>query len=258
MQLTDALLVAGGAFLAGGMNAMAGGGTFFSFPAMLAAGVPPVMANASNTVALWPASLSSAWAYRREAMRHRRWAALLALVSVLGGLIGGLLLLAISNETFMRLIPWLLLVATTLFAFSAQVGKLIRWLKGHMKIAPADRPGSPGGALFQLVVAIYGGFFGAGMGILTLAALAIQGFEDIQEINALKNLTSAMNYTVAAATFIIAGAISWPHTLVALLTAAIGGYVGAAFARKLPATWLKRIVIAVGALLTIIYFIKTA
>lgn len=258
MQLTDALLVAGGAFLAGGMNAMAGGGTFFSFPAMLAAGVPPVMANASNTVALWPASLSSAWAYRREAMRHRRWAALLALVSVLGGLIGGLLLLAISNETFMRLIPWLLLVATTLFAFSAQVGKLIRWLKGHMKIAPADRPGSPGGALFQLVVAIYGGFFGAGMGILTLAALAIQGFEDIQEINALKNLTSAMNYTVAAATFIIAGAISWPHTLVALVTAAIGGYVGAAFARKLPATWLKRIVIAVGALLTIIYFIKTA
>lgn len=258
MQLTDALLVAGGAFLAGGMNAMAGGGTFFSFPAMLAAGVPPVAANASNTVALWPASLSSAWAYRREAMRHRRWAALLALVSVLGGLIGGLLLLAISNETFMRLIPWLLLVATTLFAFSAQVGQLIRWIKGHMKIAPADKPGSPGGALFQLMVAIYGGFFGAGMGILTLAALAIQGFEDIQEINALKNLTSAVNYTVAAATFIIAGAISWPHTLVALVTAAIGGYVGASFARKLPATWLRRIVIIVGALLTIIYFIKTA
>ncbi len=258
MQLTDALLVAGGAFLAGGMNAMAGGGTFFSFPAMLMAGVPPVAANASNTVALWPASLSSAWAYRREAMRHGRWAALLAVVSVIGGLLGGLLLLAISNETFMRLIPWLLLVATTLFAFSAQVGRLIRWIKAHMKIAPADQPGSAGGALFQLAVAIYGGFFGAGMGILTLAALSIQGFEDIQEINALKNLTSAMNYTVAAATFIIAGAISWPHTLVALVTAAIGGYVGAAFARKLPAIWLKRLVIGVGASLTVIYFIKTA
>ncbi|MCM0044037.1 MAG: sulfite exporter TauE/SafE family protein [Burkholderiaceae bacterium] len=258
MQLTDALLVAGGAFLAGGMNAMAGGGTFFSFPAMLMAGVPPVAANASNTVALWPASLSSAWAYRREAMRHGRWAALLAVVSVIGGLLGGLLLLAISNETFMRLIPWLLLVATTLFAFSAQIGRLIRWIKAHMKIAPADQPGSAGGALFQLAVAIYGGFFGAGMGILTLAALSIQGFEDIQEINALKNLTSAMNYTVAAATFIIAGAISWPHTLVALVTAAIGGYVGAAFARKLPAIWLKRLVIAVGASLTVIYFIKTA
>ncbi len=258
MQLIDALLVAGGAFLAGGMNAMAGGGTFFSFPAMLAAGVPPVTANASNTVALWPASISSAWAYRREAMRHGRWAALLALVSVAGGLIGGLLLLAISNETFLRLIPWLLLVATALFAFSAQVGRLIQWIKRRMKIAPAEKPGSPGGAVFQLIVAIYGGFFGAGMGILTLAALAIQGFEDIQEINALKNLTSAMNYTVAAATFIIAGAISWPHTLVALVTAAIGGYVGAAFARKLPAKWLKRLVIAVGSFLTIVYFIKTA
>ncbi len=257
MLITDALLVGAGAFAAGAMNAMAGGGTFFSFPAMLAAGVPPVMANASNTVALWPASISSAWAYRREAMRHGRWAAVLAVISLLGGLIGGLLLLAVSNETFSKLVPWLLLVATTLFAFAPQVSKLIAWMKGHMKIASSDQPGSKGGALFQLAVAIYGGFFGAGMGILTLAALAIQGFEDVQEINALKNMTSAMNYTVAALTFIIAGAISWPHTLVALVTAAVGGYVGAALARKLPALWLKRLVIAVGAVLTVIYFIKT-
>lgn len=257
MLLTDALLVGVGAFAAGAMNAMAGGGTFFSFPAMLAAGVPPVMANASNTVALWPASISSAWAYRREAMRHGRWAALLALVSVVGGLIGGLLLLAVSNETFSKLVPWLLLVATTLFAFSSQVGKLIGWLKGRLKIASSDSPGSKGGALFQLAVAIYGGFFGAGMGILTLAALSIQGFEDVQEINALKNMTSAMNYTVAALTFVIAGAISWPHTLVALCTAAVGGYVGAGLARKLPNLWLKRLVIVVGAVLTVLYFLKT-
>lgn len=257
MHITDALLVGAGAFIAGGMNAMAGGGTFFSFPAMLAAGVPPIMANASNTVALWPASISSAWAYRREAMRHGRWAALLAVISMVGGLLGGLLLLAISNETFSRLIPWLLLVATTLFSFSAQVSKLIRWAKGHMKLPPSDKPGSVGGALFQTAVAIYGGFFGAGMGILTLAALSIQGFDDIQEINALKNLTSATNYTVAATTFIVAGAISWPHTLVALVTAAIGGYVGASLARKLPAKWLKRLVIVVGAALTVIYFFKT-
>lgn len=257
MQLTDALLVGAGAFVAGGMNAMAGGGTFFSFPAMLAAGVPPIMANASNTVALWPASISSAWAYRREAMRHGRWAALLAVISMGGGLVGGLLLLAISNATFSRLIPWLLLVATTLFAFSSQVSKIIRWAKGHMKLPSSDQPGSFGGAMFQTAVAIYGGFFGAGMGILTLAALSIQGFEDIQEINALKNLTSAMNYTVAALTFIIAGAISWPHTLVALVTAAVGGYVGAAVARRLPAKWLKRLVIAVGAVMSVIYFTKT-
>ncbi len=257
MLLTDALLVGAGAFAAGAMNAMAGGGTFFSFPAMLAAGVPPVMANASNTVALWPASIASGWAYRREAMRHGRWAALLAVISVLGGLIGGLLLLAVSNETFSKLVPWLLLTATTLFAFAPQVSKLIAWMKGHMKIASSDQPGSKGGALFQLVVAVYGGFFGAGMGILTLAALSIQGFEDAQEINALKNLTSAMNYTVAALTFVIAGAISWPHTLVALVTAAVGGYVGASLARKLPNLWLKRLVIGVGAVLTVLYFLKT-
>ncbi len=240
------------------MNAIAGGGTFFSFPAMLMAGVPPVTANASNSVALWTARLSSAWAYRHEAMRHGRWAVLLAILSVIGGLLGGLLLLAISNQTFMRLVPWLLLVATTLFALSTQVSRIIRWLKQRLNIAASEQPGSIGGALFQLMVAIYGGFFGAGMGILTLAALSIQGFEDMQEINALKNLTSAMNYTVAALTFIIAGAISWPHTLVALVTAAMGGYVGAAFARKLPAVWLKRVVIAVGATLTVVYFIKTA
>ena len=256
MQFTNALLVGAGAFLAGGMNAIAGGGTFFSFPAMLAAGVPPITANASNTVALWPASLSSAWAYRHEVMRHGRWAVLLGALSMLGGLLGGLLLLAISNETFSRLVPWLLLVATTLFAFSSQVGRLIAWVKHRLRLRERETIGSPGGAVFQLMVAIYGGFFGAGMGILTLASLAIQGYEDIQEINALKNLTSAMNYTVAALTFVVAGAISWPHTLVALCTAAVGGYVGASVARRMPALWLRRLVIVVGAMLTIIYFIK--
>jgi uncharacterized membrane protein YfcA len=239
------------------MNAMAGGGTFFSFPAMLAAGVPPVMANASNTVALWPASLSSAWAYRKEVRRHGRWAVLLGVISIIGGLAGGLLLLATSNAAFSRLIPWLLLVATLLFTFSSQVGRMVGWFKQRMGMKAAARPGSAGGALFQLMVAIYGCFFGAGMGILTLAALAIQGFEDMQDLNALKNLTSALNYTVAALTFIIAGAISWPHTLVALVTAAMGGYVGASLARRMSSTWLRRLVIAVGGILTVVYFGKT-
>jgi len=258
MQITEMLLVGAGAFLAGGMNAIAGGGTFFSFPALLAAGVPPVMANASNTVGLCPASLVSAWAYRREALRHGKWALLLIIVSLLGGIAGGLLLLATSNESFSRLIPWLLLVATALFAFSSQFSRLIKWAKGRLGgNVDVRNPGGPGGALFQLIVAIYGGFFGAGMGILTLAALSIQGFEDIQEINALKNLTSGINYFVSSTTFIIAGAVSWPHTTVMLITAMAGGYAGTSVARRLPAIWLKRLVIAVGASLTIIYFFKT-
>jgi uncharacterized protein len=251
-------IIALGAFMAGGMNAMAGGGTFFSFPALLAAGVPPVIANASNTVALWPASISSAWAYRREAMQHGRWALLLAFISFLGGLTGSLLLLATSNAAFSMLIPWLLLVATVLFAFSSQVSRLVAWSKAKLgtKVNAQRQPGSTAGTLFQFVVAVYGGFFGAGMGILTLAALSIQGVEDMQELNALKNLTSAVNYTVAAATFVIAGAISWPHTLVMLVAALLGGYAGAALARSLPSRWLKRLVVVVGATLAVVYFCK--
>ena len=250
-------IIAAGAFIAGGMNAMAGGGTFFSFPALLAAGVPPVAANASNTVALWPASFSSAWAYRREIRRHGRLAVLLSVVSLLGGLSGGLLLLATSNEAFSVLIPWLLLLATTLFAFSAQISRLVTLVKTRFGVG-ADRqhPGSIGGAIFQLLVAIYGGFFGAGLGILTLAALSIQGIEDTQDLNALKNLSSAVNYSMAALTFIVAGAVSWPHTLVMLVTALIGGYAGASLARRLPSIWLKRLIIAVGASLTLVYFAK--
>ncbi len=256
-QIASFALIAAGAFLAGGMNAIAGGGTFFSFPALLAAGVPPVTANASNTVALWPASLSSAWAYRREVMQHRKWALILIGVSFVGGICGGLLLLATSNAAFSKLIPWLLLVATALFAFSGQVQRIVGWVKGKLGAAQSSEPGSLGGAGFQLVVAIYGGFFGAGLGILTLAALSIQGFKDMQELNALKNVASAVNYTVAAATFIIAGAVSWPHTLTMLVTAMIGGYAGAAFARRLPALWLRRFVVLVGSALTAIYFFKT-
>lgn len=258
MDTTGMLLVGAGAFLAGGMNAMAGGGTFFSFPALLAAGVPPVTANASNTVGLCPAALVSAWAYRREALRHGRWALLLMFLSLVGGICGGLLLLVTSNAIFSRLIPWLLLAATGMFAFSSQISGLMKRIKERLGGDTEKRnPGGIGGALFQLCVAIYGGFFGAGMGILTLAALSIQGFEDIQEINALKNLTSGINYTVSSTTFIIAGAISWPHTLLMLVTAMVGGYVGAVFARRLPALWLKRLVVLVGAVLTVIYFFKT-
>jgi uncharacterized membrane protein YfcA len=254
MTVFNIFLVAGGAFMAGAMNALAGGGTFFSFPAMLAAGIPPITANASNSVALWPASLSSAWAYRREAMRHGRWAFILMGVSLVGGLTGGLLLLATSNAAFSRLIPWLLLVATLLFSFSAQVGRLVAW--GKRRLGLGLRAG-PGAVIFQLGVAIYGGFFGAGMGILTLAALSIQGFEDMQELNALKNVTSATNYTVAALTFIGAGAVNWPYTSVALVSATLGGYTGALLAKRLPAIWLRRLVIAVGATLTAVYFVRT-
>lgn len=258
MELTHILLIGIAAFAAGAVNSVAGGGTFFSFPALLAVGVPPVVANASNSVALWPGSLAGAWAFRRELARFKRSLPLLSVVAFFGGIGGGLLLLATSNAAFAKLIPWLLLVATVLFAFSAQLSRLVARFKPAAPGHDGERHVGPGGYLFQLAVSIYGGFFGAGMGILMLAALAIQGFKDVHEINALKNWLSAVIYSVAVGTFVIANAVSWPHTAVMLITGTVGGYAGAAVARRIPALWLKRVIIAVGSLLTAYYFYKTA
>jgi uncharacterized membrane protein YfcA len=256
LSLFEIALIGIAAFAAGAVNSVAGGGTFFSFPALLAIGVPPVIANASNSVSLWPGSLAGAWAFRRELKRFSRSLPMLSVVAFVGGIGGGLLLLATSNAAFATLIPWLLLLATVLFAFSAQISALVR--KWKPPAAGADeRHIGPGGYVFQLAVSVYGGFFGAGMGILMIAALAIQGFKDVHEINALKNWLSAVIYSVAVATFVIADAVSWPHTLVMLVTATIGGYWGAAVARKLPALWLRRFIIAVGGVLTVYYFGKT-
>lgn len=260
----DMLLIGAGAFAAGAANSVAGGGTFFSFPALLAVGVPPVVANASNSVALWPGSLTGAWAYRLELSRYQRYLLPMGLASLLGGIAGGLLLLAAGDARFAALIPWLLAFATLLFAFSPQMSKVLKRVRQRSSTAQpvAARDGhhgagSPGGWLVQLLVSVYGGFFGAGMGILMMASLAIGGHEDVQHINALKNLMSAIIYSVTVVTFMVAGAISWPHTMVMLLTASVGGYLGARMARNIQGPWLRRMVIAVGSALTLYYFYKT-
>ena len=254
----DVLLIGVGGFAAGAVNAMAGGGTFFSFPALLAVGLSPVVANASNSVALWPASLSGAWAYRRELARYKRYLLPMGIASFIGGASGGLLLLLAGDARFAALIPWLLAFATGLFAFSPQLSSALR----RMRPAPDQAAGgehgvgSPVGWFVQLLVSVYGGFFGAGMGILMMASLAIGGHEDVQHINALKNILSAVIYSVTVMTFVVAGAVSWPHTLVMLVTASLGGYWGARMARKIQGPWLRRMVIAVGCALTVYYFFK--
>lgn len=255
MSALDILVIGVAAMLAGAMNSVAGGGTFFSFPALLAVGVPPVVANASNSVALWPASLSGAYAYRRELARFRGTLLPLTVVALVGGVSGGLLLLATGNDTFSVLIPWLLAIATVLFAASGVIARQLA--KMRQRLALQDNHGGIGSLVFQFVVSAYGGFFGAGMGIVMIAALAIQGHEDVHEINALKNWLSAVIYSVAVGTFVIAGAVSWPHTLVMLVTAIVGGYWGALVARRLPAPWMRRFIIAIGSVLTAYYFIKT-
>ena len=259
MTLWDMLLIGAGGFAAGAVNSMAGGGTFFSFPALLAVGLPPVVANASNSVALWPASLSGAWAYRQELARYRRYLLPMGAASLLGGAAGGLLLLLAGDARFSALIPWLLAFATLLFAFSPQLSRALRQLRpaGQSQAGGSHGAGSPVGWGVQLLVSVYGGFFGAGMGILMMASLAIGGHKDVQHINALKNILSAVIYSVTVVTFIVAGAVSWPHTAVMLVTASFGGYWGARMARKIQGPWLRRLVIAVGCALTVYYFYKT-
>ncbi|WP_028873790.1 sulfite exporter TauE/SafE family protein [Tepidiphilus margaritifer] len=252
MTASQWILLALGGFGAGAMNAIAGGGTFLSFPAMLAIGLPPVTANASNSVALWPASLASAWAYRRELARYRQHLPRLTLAALLGGAVGGGLLLVTSNALFARLVPWLLLTATLLFALAPRIN---RWLEARRRAGPRQTLGW-GGTLFQLLVSVYGGFFGAGMGIVMIAAIAMQGIEDLNEINALKNWLSAVIYSVAVVTFTLGGAVSWPHTLAVLLAAAAGGYLAGRIARRLPAIWLRRFILLVGTALTLYYFLS--
>jgi uncharacterized membrane protein YfcA len=261
MTALEIALIGVGGFFAGAVNSVAGGGSFFSFPALLAVGLPPVVANASNSVALWPGSLTGAWAYRRELSHYRRYLVPMATVSLVGGITGGLLLLVAGDARFSTLIPWLLAFATVLFAVSPKISS---WLKRWRQPEPATSDsaiagaGSPIGWLVQLLVSIYGGFFGAGVGILMMGSLAIGGHEDVQHINALKNLLSAVIYSATVVTFVVAGAVSWPHVAVMLVAASVGGYLGAQVARNINAVWLRRMVIAVGSALTVYYFWKGA
>ena len=248
MDAAQILLVGGGAFLAGGMNAIAGGGTFFSFPALLAAGVPPVMANASNTVAMWPASLSSAWAYRREVSRHPRWTLLLVLVSLVGGISGSLLLLATSNAAFSRLVPWLLLVATALFALAPQ----LRAWSGHQGTAPAAWKA----ALGMLAVAAYGGYFNGGLGILLLALLGLLGQTQLNAMNGMKNLVSALLTAIAVGIYAAGGIVQWRLALLMMVAATLGGYGGARVARRLPATVLRWGIVATGLVMAGLFFAR--
>lgn len=251
MSLMDVLLVLAAGFAAGGMNALAGGGTFFSFPALLAIGLPPVTANATNAVALWPASLAGAWAARASLQGLRAYLIPLLLVGLLGGAAGGILLLISGDDLFSNLIPWLLLVATLLFAASPW---LSRWLAKRRKESDQVRH-TPAAVLGHSLVSIYGGYFGAGMGILQLAAFSIEGHA-LSRANALKNLFSAMIYTVASLTFIIAGRVSWTELAILLAGATVGGYTGGALGERLPPKFLRALVLIVGGGMTLYYFWK--
>ena len=241
--------------LGGALNSVAGGGSFIAFPALLFTGVPPIPANATNTIALWTAAAASGGAYRKRLDVPRRVMIPLLTVSLLGGLLGALLLLKTPAQTFMRVLPWLTLGATLLFAFGKKLagnrGSVIE--DGH----EASTAALAGTTLFQLCVAIYGGYFGGGMGIVMLAMLAVLGMTDIHAMNALKSVLGFVINGVAVITFIVAGAVYWKHGIVMIAGGMVGGYVGAHYALKMPQSWIRTFVVLVGAAMTVYFFWKS-
>jgi uncharacterized protein len=244
------LILVGAAFAAGALNSVAGGGTFLTFPSLLLAGVPPIEANATSTVALWPGSAASAVAYREELAHERRVLLVLGAASIAGGLAGALLLIHTPQETFALLIPFLLLGATLIFAFGG-------------RIAPRAQAAPPAAArlaaigALQFGTAVYGGYFGAGIGFLMLASLALMGMQDIHAMNGLKVVLGMLINGVAIVAFVLAGLVVWPYALLMVAGAIAGGYGGARAAKRVPRAWVRSFVIAVGVALTAYFFLRT-
>jgi len=237
--------------LGGAINAVAGGGSFVAFPALMFTGVAPVSANATNTLALWVGVTASGGAYRNRLSISRRVMIPLILTSVIGGLAGAFLLIKTPAQTFLKVMPWLMLGATLLFAFGKHLtGRIAAGISSD-----ASRGAIAGASVFELVVAIYGGYFGGGIGIMNLAMLAAMGMTDIHDMNALKVVLGGVINGVATATFVITGAIVWPQAIVMTLGAILGGYFGAHYAQKLPQSWIRAFVILVGAAMTVYFFV---
>jgi uncharacterized protein len=245
------LFIAG--VLGGALNSVAGGGSFIAFPALLFTGVPPIPANATNTIALWTAAAASGGAYRKHLDVPRRVMIPLLTASLVGGLIGAILLLKTPAQTFMRVLPWLTLGATLLFAFS----KKLAGSRGSVIEHEASNTALAGTTLFQFAVAVYGGYFGGGMGIVMLAMLAALGMTDIHAMNALKSVMGFVINGVAVVTFIVAGAVYWKHGIIMIAGGIIGGYLGAHYAQKMPPLWIRTFVVLVGAGMTAYFFWKS-
>lgn len=260
MSLTQLLLVVVAALVGGVMNSIAGGGTLLTFPALVALGIPPINANATSTVALWPGALGSMWGYRRELTGSRLWALGFAAPSLLGGAVGAWLLLRTPPDRFSAVVPWLVLGATFLFMLQRP---LVRWIAQRRERAAggpsdadltANRP--PMTILwYQFAVAVYGGYFGAGVGILMLAALGFMGLRNIHRMNGLKNWGGLCMNAVAAAMFAFSGLVSWSVALAMAVGAIAGGYLGSRTAQRVPQDLVRGAVVAIGLVSGLLLFL---
>jgi uncharacterized protein len=247
-------------FLAGVLNAVAGGGSFLSFPAMLGMNVLPVQANATNTVAIWPGQLTSVAAYWGDVRRNMNSAILMGLAGLLGGTAGAIVLLNTPQKTFMHLVPWLLLGAASTFAISGPVSRALARLNkkraekevGSATLTPKKTP------LFAaaVVVSFYVGYFGAGAGFLFMTLLALFGFRDMQVINALKVVANLLANGIAFVIFIVDGQVVWRYCLAAMVAAGIGGYVSASLAKRVPQPVLRALVVVIGMSMAAWFFVR--
>lgn len=244
-------MLAGAGFSAGVVNAMAGGGSLLSFPALLLTGMPSVEANATNTLANLPGTLSAAWAYRRFIAEERRRTAILAIPSALGGLAGSILLLHTSEKAFDAVVPWLILFACALLALQGRVARLL------VRAAPASDVHVPWPLLvIQFLVAVYGGYFGAGIGILMLASMAIFLPDTLQHANGIKVLLASLLNGIAAVYFLHAGAVHLPEAALMAVASTLGGYAGARVAQRLKPTILRSLVVVYGVTVALVLMLR--
>jgi len=243
------LLVSAAGFLAGAMNALAGGGSFVSLPALIAAGIPSVQANASSTVALFPGGVVSAWAYG-DGLGPVGAASLrsLLIATLFGGVIGAVLLLCTPIKTFDFVLPWLLLLATVALSFGRKLGE---WLRGRWRIRPAAV------LTIQFGLGVYGGYFGGAVGIMMMAVWGLLDSRDLKSLNAPRTLLVSTANVMAVLIFILAHAVHWPETIVMLVAAAVGGYAGAQIGRRAPPKIVRAGTLLLTACITLAFFVRT-
>ena len=257
MDAIRLLLVVMAAAVGGAINAIAGGGTLVTFPALVGLGVPAIVANATSTVALWPGAIASMYGYRHELAGVRSWAVRFAVPSLAGGLVGALLLLRTPEDRFDRIVPWLVLGATLLFVVQRPLMAALRKRRGEIVNAdPASQPPSIALLLFQFGIAVYGGYFGAGIGILMLAALGFMGFTYIHRMNGLKNWGGLCINITAAVTFALLGLVDWPVAIAMATGAMAGGYAGSKLAQRVSQDSVRRVVVLIGFAASICLFLQ--
>lgn len=248
--------LAGVAFLAGALNSIAGGGSFFSFPTLLGFGLPPVNANATSTVALWPGQIAAIFAFRRELKNVRGLLVPTMIMAAIGGLAGALTLLHTRQQTFLALVPWLLLFGTVMFTLSSLAKRWLDQMFASHQGKPADH------ITWKLLLAFtavcfYIGYFGAGAGFLVISVLSVlSNVSSIHQMNAIKVLANLIANCVAVATFVLAHAIHWREGLIMMLFAAAGGYFGAHYSLKINAKYVRAFVILAGFSISIYFFWK--